>query len=272
MSRRLRPTEWLFGAAALVFAVASAILIDDRAVVFEPAPRDAETVRIVTWNIGSGGDGPRPARDEHLPAVAAALRTLDADLAFLQEIADRDQATRLAKLLGDGWSVRTRRGGGVAFAYRRGQLRRLRDGSPWPRRQALAAVFRPERGPAITVVNLHADYLSSKKRNQLIGRAADFAHGRPPAILAGDFNLDVDFRKRGDLFTDNLHRDIETYNYVAGKLRDAALRGGSTAEPDRRLDYLFASPDRFTVMRSGPWKGKRVGDMDHDPVVADLRF
>ena len=91
-------------------------------------------------------------------------------------------------------------------------------------------------------------------------------------ILAGDLNLDIDLDKRRDLFTDNEHLDVETYNCIAQHFSDVAVNTGSTAEPDRRLDYIFADADSLKVIRSGPWKGKSVADMNHDPVVADLQI
>ena len=89
-------------------------------------------------------------------------------------------------------------------------------------------------------------------------------------ILAGDLNLDIDLDKRRNLFSDDAYLDVETYNYVAQRLSDVTLNTGSTAEPDRRLDYIFADAKRFNLVHSGPWKGRRVADMDHDPVVVDL--
>jgi endonuclease/exonuclease/phosphatase family metal-dependent hydrolase len=80
--------------------------------------------------------------------------------------------------------------------------------------------------------------------------------------------------KRGDLFTDEAHRDVETYNYAAQALQDAAAAVDAhapTAEPDRRVDYVFVSLER-RVLAAGPWKGRRVGAMDHDPVVADIEL
>ena len=91
-------------------------------------------------------------------------------------------------------------------------------------------------------------------------------------ILAGDLNLDIDIDKRRDLFTDDEYLDVETYNYIVRRLSDVTLNTGSTAEPDRRLDYIFADAKRLNVVHAGPWKGKRVADMDHDPVVADLQI
>jgi endonuclease/exonuclease/phosphatase family metal-dependent hydrolase len=87
--------------------------------------------------------------------------------------------------------------------------------------------------------------------------------------LLGDLNLDLD--KQRDLSSNRVHLDVETYNYVGGLLQDAARGRGSTAEPDRRLDYVFVSP-AATVEAAGPWKERRSGTMDHDPVGADLRL
>lgn len=113
------------------------------------------------------------------------------------------------------------------------------------------------------------------RRSVLIGRATEVLMSRFPdhlKILAGDLNLDIDIDKRRDLFSDDEYLDVETYNYIAQHLSDVTLNTGSTAEPDRRLDYIFTDGKRLKVVHSGPWKGKRVADMDHDPVVADLQI
>ncbi len=47
------------------------------------------------------------------------------------------------------------------------------------------------------------------------------------------------------------------------------LGRGTTAQPGRRLDYLFWSPE-VEVIAGGPWKGHRIGAKDHDPIVFDL--
>ncbi len=109
----------------------------------------------------------------------------------------------------------------------------------------------------------------------LIGRVTDMLMRHDSAylrILAGDFNLDIDLGKRRDLFSDNQHLDVETYNYLLQHLSDLTRNTGSTAEPDRRLDYIFADTGRAKVIRAGPWKGRRVAGMDHDPVVADIQI
>lgn len=74
------------------------------------------------------------------------------------------------------------------------------------------------------------------------------------------------------LSTDDEHRDIETYDYVAERLVDSCAGGGSTAEPDRRLDYVFVPGETVEVVVAGAWEGRKAGDMDHDPVVVELRL
>ena len=73
----------------------------------------------------------------------------------------------------------------------------------------------------------------------------------------------------GDLFTDDEYLDVETYNYVSRGLEDVGRGRGATAEPDRRLDYLFVDPG-LEVLGAGPVVGRRSGAMDHDPLAADL--
>ena len=101
----------------------------------------------------------------------------------------------------------------------------------------------------------------------LLDAGADGIHDDTCGATAANVDLDLD--KRRDLFSNDAYRDVESYNYVASALDDATRGTGSTAEPDRRLDYVFASPELLATA-AGPWKGRRAGDMDHDPVVVDL--
>jgi hypothetical protein len=72
------------------------------------------------------------------------------------------------------------------------------------------------------------------------------------------------------MFTNNEDLDVETYDAIVTNYRDAAVNAGSTAEPDRRLDYIFYTPGKLNLIQAGPFKGQRIGAMDHDPVVADF--
>ena len=243
---------------------------------YEPGPRDPATLRVVTWNVGGAGDRDGvPLDDEWIPNVAETLEKLDADLAFLQELAGPSQLDDLLGRLGGQWdgAIAPGRGRRIAVLFQRGDIRtyRVPTGS---RRDAALVVYRNDHHPPVAAVALHADAYSSHRRNRQIGRAVDalISMSRVRAkILVGDLNVDVDPEKRRDLFTQDDHRDVESYNYVTKHLFDAAVGGGSTAEPDRRLDYIFAN-DALGVAGAGPWKGRRVSAMDHDPVVADFQF
>lgn len=239
-----------------------------------PGPRPAGHLRVVSWNLGrsgtESGGHPRGLSNEHLPAIATTLRELDADLVCVQEVRSRAQMSELERLLGrTGWTSLVGAHGIGVLAQRGGLSRIDAEGTP-----GLCFEFRPRAHEPLVGLVLHADAFSARARNEAIGHATESllaaAAGRP-CLLIGDLNLDLDLDKRRDLFTDDEYLDVETYNFVAQRLDDTTLGTGPTAEPDRRLDYVFASTD-FDTTRSGPWRGRRTGDMDHDPVVVHLRY
>lgn len=241
---------------------------------FEPGPRPAGGLRVVTWNVGGIGerDG-RPLDDASVPAVVETLRLLDADLVCLQELRDRGQLERIARALGEDVRFEASDDGRGCL----GALAPRASLVPLPTeeeegRRPLALLVQPEAGPALHVVVLHAHPWSARRRNREIGRALDLlvpATLAPARLLVGDLNVDVGRHGRNDLFTNDEPRDVASYNYVARHLRDVGEGKGPTAEPDRRLDYVFASPELDPV-RAGPWVGRRVGEMDHHPVIADF--
>ncbi len=241
---------------------------------YQLTKRNPQGLRVVTWNVGgTGGAGGRSLQNQFLPHVATVLKELDADLILLQEIAHRNQIHRIIRRLDGQWEILVSNGGNRSLAIlgQRGHLHPWME--PDKKQNALAASYRSPSKPPVFLMNLHADPYSAQRRNGLIGRATRILLSRYPdqlKILAGDLNLDIDIDKRRDLFTDDEYLDVETYNFIAQHLADVTLNTGSTAEPDRRLDYIFAEGKRLEVVNSGPWKGKRVADMDHDPVVADF--
>ncbi len=235
-------------------------------------------LRVVTWNLGgSSGRNGHALSESALSQVAQTLAQLNADLVLVQELRDPEQLGRLRVALGDhDWqavAVRSAgvRGREVAILARRGHL----SGPPVQSNASLTALYSGSEWPSLMVANVHAHAYSAERRNRELGWLSRQLHHSArgtPVILGGDLNLDLDLDKRRDLFSDNAHRDVETYNYVAGQFLDAARGTGSTAEPDRRLDYIFVTPQEFEVVAAGPRRDRRVGDMDHDPLVADLRF
>ena len=125
------------------------------------------------------------------------------------------------------------------------------------------------------MIGMHADAWSASARNTEIGRAVELLEETGKLslqVLAGDLNLDVDLGGGKDLFTEDEYLDVQTYNFVAERMDDAAASGGPTAEPDRRLDYIFVQSEdgQTRIQDTGVWRGQRAGGMDHHPVVVDL--
>lgn len=241
---------------------------------FTPAPRAAGVVRVMTWNVGSpGGRHGSALRDEFLSSVADTIRENEPDLCILQELHDEEQATRLVRALGEPWKFEISKSGSrrVAAFHKTSGIG-YHGGVDAPTRSLTLGLLVAE-DQWIVACGLHADAWSSRERNAQIGgatRSLLTAKLSGPRLLLGDFNLDVD--QRGDLFSDNAHLDLETYNFVAENWVDVGQGTGPTAEPDRRLDYIFVRPKQFEILRVGPLLRRRVGDMDHDPLIADLRL
>ena len=272
-----RRGAWLDGA---LFALGAALLVAGHARdalrprPYEPAPRGDALVRIATWNIGTGlASDSRALEDDELARVAAALVELDADLILLQEVDGRRALGDLRRALGPEWRSAMARGTGGrrVAALGRGELESFPVSGE--RGRTLGVRFRSGSEDEVVAVVLHAHAFSAEERNERIAEALEHLRAqeaRGLRVLAGDLNLDLDLDKRRDLFTDDAHLDVETYNYVARYLDDAAAGRGTTAEPDRRLDYVFYESSAYELAAAGPWKGRRIGDMDHDPVAADF--
>ena len=264
--------ELALGALALACFLAAAVLREPRAEPYEPGVRAPGVLRVVTWNVGgASSQGPHALSDERIEHVAATIEALEPDVVALQEVARRSQLERLRERLGGSWKSLAGYGSPrPCLLVREGELEELASHSL---SRSLLALWRPPGRPPIAIQTIHGDVASSRERNEAIGSAVDELFERastPRRILLGDFNLDLDLDKRRDLFTDDEHRDVETYAQATARLADAARGRGSTAEPDRRLDYVLYAPEGFALAGAGPWKGRRQGDMDHDPVVADL--
>lgn len=209
------------------------------------APALADDVRVMTYNIRHG----RGMDDEiDLERIAAVIRAADPDIVCLQEV-DRfmersggvDQPAELGKLLNMQavFEPNLRRNGGE---YGNATLARLElvehENIPLPQyedrepRGALRTRFR-KNGVVFDVFNTHFGLVENERRAQasaLLDRAA----GRH-AIIAGDINEEPggpSVRILGAAFTDAglWARDPGMGTYPAG------------ADPERRIDYVFASP------------------------------
>ena len=266
----MRREAWLEAAlwslAALCFFGASGFELGPAG--YAPIAREASFLRVVSWNVGGarGGESHGFLR-EHVEPVAQTLSELEPDLVFLEEVQDAGALEALAMRLGSRWTLQKGRGG-VALFSTHGPLETWR--LPLARSIGVRLTV---NGAELACAALHASAFSAHDRNREIGATLDALleqHG-DAFLLAGDLNLDLDLDKRSDFFSNDVQRDVETYNYVATRLVDAARGRGPTAEPDRRLDYAFVSAN-VLVRGAGPWKGRRVDTMDHDPLVADIEL
>ncbi|MSR47161.1 MAG: endonuclease/exonuclease/phosphatase family protein [Planctomycetes bacterium] len=264
---RIEAALWLV--AALAFAGASWPSAPPTKSDAKAALREHGTLAVMTWNVGGTRDGrAHPFDRTDLPKVVQAIETIDSDLLLLQEFRySTDWAALRAGLSdlrreGDPW---IKASGDVAIVAFRGEL----HGGELTGNAALCQWT--VDGRTIEVGNVHAPAWNARERRRAIGNVADrlLATPGPSRIFGGDLNLDVS--QRSDLFSNDPDSDVAIYNWLAERLTDLGLKAGPTAEPDRRLDYLFASAD-LAPFHALVLEGFRGPTMDHDPLLVTLRF
>ncbi len=247
------------------------------------APRRAANVefvspsmiaRVVSYNIhhGLGMDD-----SVNLERTARVLRTLQADIAGLQEVDSSvqrsggvDQAATLGEMVGmehafgafmdyDGGRY------GMAilskFPIVRSESVRLPEGNE--PRVALAAEIRMPDSSAVMVVNVHFDWVESDTfRFAQATALAEYLRGLTmPYILLGDFN-DVPESRTLALFQ-GLATEVD-------KPAGNNLTFPSD-QPVKEIDYVFVSPaERWTQQGARPIGERRASD--HRPVLAVVQL
>jgi len=223
------------------------------------ARAQAGLLRVITWNVGGSRDGwPRPFDHDDLDRLAGVINHLEPDLLLLQEFRyGTDWPALRDRLRDEGPYVKA--SGDIAIVALRGEL----HGGELVGNVAIAE-WRID-GRSIAVGNVHASAWSARERRRLIGGAVDrlFAAPGTARLFGGDLNLDVG--QRSDLFSGDPGSDVAIYNWVAARLTDAGAAAGPTAEPDRRLDYLFTSPE-LRALHARVLPDHRGPTMDHDPL------
>lgn len=216
-------------------------------------------LQVITWNVGGAHDGrPHPFDHEDLDRLAGLIAEVEPDLLLLQEFRyDMDWPALQGRLREEGPFVKA--SGDVAIVALRGEL----QGGVLTGNVAIAE-WRID-GRAIAVGNVHASAWNARERRRQIGGAVDrlFEQAGSARLFGGDLNLDVG--QRSDLFSGDPESDVALYNWVAARLSDAGAAAGPTAEPDRRLDYLFTSPE-LRPLQARVLTDRRGKTMDHDPL------
>lgn len=240
-------------------------------------PSDGPRLRVMTWNIGYAGlENDTRAHTSDLKAVAETILRNDPDAVALQELAGPDQLEMLLRFLGRGYR------GAVAPP---GQSDRVEavlvkdrgatfENVPGGGRYALGATFHLRNRPAsIVLISAHADAFSAARRRSFTGDVVDWARAhRPPSVvlIAGDFNFELSADNGSNLFTDNLRHDGEAYSYILKYFRDLGRDAGHTTINDRRIDYIFSTPEAVILRRAEVLRGATLGRMDHSPLLVEV--
>ena len=230
-------------------------------------------MRVMSWNIGQAYEaGESRAQGGILERVAQVVEMERPRIVALQELAGADQLEVLLARLEGKYQGFLNEGGDsdryTAILVRvagdglkiRFQTVRMSSG-----RDAAAAVFRlPRSQLRISALSVHADAWDPEARGRYTRDLVDWGRRQDYDVvfLAGDFNLEGGAGGRGEaLFTRSQETDSASYAYITRHFRDLAIRGGDTALPGRRIDYVFARGGQMKVRRVAVLKGQRVGRM-----------
>jgi endonuclease/exonuclease/phosphatase family metal-dependent hydrolase len=260
---------------AWVIVIGSMIKVSARAGVYGRGVTRDRRLRVLTWNLHGAA---RP----DLSAVAALLRSVEADVVALQEVR-RPQAARLAASLGVagwGWTLKHLRYGPWVRLHAEGlamllpeavdiEDRLLSDGvRTWTARRRIAQ--RAElTGAGVRVVNAHLDAHDAGRRAPQAQRLAEWA--RTPAgmgcVVLGDLNARVDEPGVfGPLGAAGLR---DAWDEAVGAA--VASFTSPAAAPGQRIDHVLVGAGvdvERVVVPPGEW----ARWSDHLPVLADLRI
>jgi endonuclease/exonuclease/phosphatase family metal-dependent hydrolase len=239
---------------------------------------------LLTWNIGNGDlESETRAHTEDLSAVAQVIRDNDPDAVTLQELTGEGQLKQLLANLQNryrGFVCSTGSADRVdaVLIKDRGGAHRDRNvhfvDINTGERFAAAAKFRlDETSAEIVVVSAHADAFSASRRRAFAENVVDWTRsqlGNDIVMVAGDFNFEVSTRNKSDLFTDNAKDDSESYAYLLKYFRDFGREAGETSINDRRIDYVFGTPETVSLVHAEVLRGSAVGRMDHWPLLVEV--
>lgn len=246
-------------------------------------------MRVMTWNIKTGGGA-------RLPAIAAVVRRERPDILALQELRgfDRRRMAGFADALGmDAHLAPSHFGQAVAVLVKAPLRITGRRSVSWALHHAAAVVTVDD---SLTVVSTHLNPFSpSRRRREAIWLTAKYAR-RGDVLLAGDLNsldpfgdhdaavaaLETPYRKRhlnpdGSVSTDAMaafrrggFTDLWPLTGEGDGRTAPTTQGGGAEFSGMRLDYILASPSM--ARRAGLSRVVRGGETeyasDHYPLVS----
>ncbi|MEW2921336.1 endonuclease/exonuclease/phosphatase family protein [Muricauda sp. ANG21] len=134
-----------------------------------------------------------------------------------------------------------------------------------------------EDGSKFMVFNTHFDHVGEKAREEssklILKKVKELNTDGYPVVVTGDFNLESESGGVQAILT-----EMEDAHIAAGKNAfgpDGTFNGFDITKPvERRIDYIFVSPDRVEVLKSAILSDSKDCryPSDHLPVFARLRL
>jgi len=236
-------------------------------------------LQLMTYNIrvGAGRDGLlTPVKylnssKSKLKKIALAIMSLDPDIIGLQEVGGAAQAEFLADSLGMNYVYLSHEDSrlewGLAVLSRfkiteyHGKF--IRYDEKKPRVALVCTIELPDS--TVTIINVHfhlGDY--DEQVENTIGLIRNVTE---PVILMGDLNL-IDPVDGLSPIKKNL---IDTCEVVDSKFSQEAKEIGTHRFGSKRLDYIFVSPNYFSVLEAGLLPEEHRGASDHIGYFACVR-
>ena len=257
--RETRVPHLLMMIVALCLAACAATVANTRDYSHEPLSSSVAELKVLTYNVRLAAGRYEFARDvyelpwgKNISGVIAAIKSVDADVVALQEVAGAGQAKKLATALNMNFAYEGHETGssrpswwGVAvlskFPIAEAQGTPISFGKGNTKHIIAATVN--ISGKPYTFVSIHKDkdlYDGSSLKNML----AAIADAQGPVVLAGDFNV-----QPGDHTLKLLSpRFVDTATVVdTPGARHATLQGTGFG----RIDYVFSEDASFEVIDVG---------------------
>lgn len=265
-----RRPRWL---ASLVVVTAVAVLgtyLINRHLGDPLSGQTPHSLRILTWNLGKVYQAKWDSRasDDDLDHVAEVIRAVNPHVVALQELHGPRQLGRLAALLGRGWRAKVSED---AYDRRAGLLVRLEArfvSLPTSSgRIAQGAVITAPGGGVFSVASVHLDAFDADRRLLQAEEVLAGLRRLVPTdlLLVGDFNFDPAVVAQDSV-------DHQLYHFLTRELSDAGRSAGATSVISQRLDYVFYRSARVQRSSAEVLRGKRIGIMDHDPLLVELHL